>query len=122
MDLKFMGIFSKKVKPSQNAYAVVTGAGSGIGAATARGLAAVGRRMPVAPERYVRLRDPRPCARLPVPRARPAGGEAAPPCPAVRRLARLRVGTEGVAAPSVAAAGAQSCGGRGLSRAGLCPR
>ena len=26
-----MGLFSKKVKPSQNAYAVVTGAGSGIG-------------------------------------------------------------------------------------------
>lgn len=26
-----MGIFSKKIKPSQNAYAVVTGAGSGIG-------------------------------------------------------------------------------------------
>lgn len=39
MDLKFMGIFSKKVKPSQNAYAVVTGAGSGIGRSFAMELA-----------------------------------------------------------------------------------
>lgn len=34
-----MGIFSKKVKPSQNAYAVVTGAGSGIGRSFAMELA-----------------------------------------------------------------------------------
>jgi len=39
MDLKFMGIFSKKVKPSQNAYVVVTGAGSGIGRSFAMELA-----------------------------------------------------------------------------------
>lgn len=39
MDLKFMGIFSKKIKPSQNAYAVVTGAGSGIGRSFAMELA-----------------------------------------------------------------------------------
>lgn len=31
MDVLAMGIFSKKHKPTQNAYAVVTGAGSGIG-------------------------------------------------------------------------------------------
>ena len=34
-----MGLFSKKVKPSQNAYAVVTGAGSGIGRSFAMELA-----------------------------------------------------------------------------------
>ncbi|MBP2545187.1 SDR family NAD(P)-dependent oxidoreductase [Acinetobacter guillouiae] len=34
-----MGIFSKKIKPSQNAYAVVTGAGSGIGRSFAMELA-----------------------------------------------------------------------------------
>lgn len=34
-----MGFFSKKVKPSQNAYAVVTGAGSGIGRSFAMELA-----------------------------------------------------------------------------------
>jgi short-subunit dehydrogenase len=39
MDLKFMGIFSKKVKPSYSAYAVVTGAGSGIGRSFAMELA-----------------------------------------------------------------------------------
>src|SRR3546814_4799553 len=47
-----------------------------------RGVAAMGAGLPVAAERHVRLRDPRSRPRLPVPRARPAGREAAPLCPA----------------------------------------
>ncbi len=82
----------------------------------------MGRRMPLASQRHVRLRAARSPAPMPVPRPRPAGGEAAAPCAAVGRLAGLRVGTEGAAAPPAAAAGSESVGGRGFPRTRLCPR
>src|SRR3546814_20008414 len=73
----------------------------------------MGPRLPVAPQRHVRFCDSRPRPRLPVPRARPVGGEAAPLHLPVGRLDRLCVRTQGLAAPPAVAAGGESVGGRG---------
>src|SRR3546814_8295803 len=81
-----------------------------------RGVAAMGAGLPVAAERHVRLRDPRSRPRLPVPRARPAGREAAPLCPAVGRVGRLRIRTQGTAPPPAVAARGEPVGGQ-LGRA-----
>src|SRR3546814_93114 len=87
-----------------------------------RRVAPVGPRLPVAPQRHVRFCDPRSSARLPVPRARPAGGKAAPLCAPVRRIGGVRVGTQGTAPQSAAAAGSEPDRDRGFPRLRLRPR
>src|SRR3569623_1951107 len=75
--------------------------------------------MPFAPPRHVRVRALRSGRTDAVSRPRPAGGEAAPLRAAFGRQPGVRLGAEGLARASPAAARGRSVGGGGLSRLGL---
>ncbi len=82
-------------------------------------LGSLGRGLRRAPARHVRVRAVGPQPRDPVPRARPAGGEAAALRAAARRHAAVRLRDQVDARARRTAARRRSSGRRGILRAGL---